>query len=590
MLPRSRLILIFAALLLALSAVSATQPASAADAAWRAHYYNNTNLSGTPVVVRDEANIDYNWGERTAAAPGVNLDNFSVEWKRNVDFPQAGIYRFTATMDDGMRVIVAGTTVIDAWTTGGTRTITAERYFNAGLTHIQVQYFDAILGAEARFSYQYVGPGSPAINNWRGEYFNNTSFSGSPASVRDDASINFDWGAGSPIPGVVNSDNFSVRWTRTLNFTPGRYQVSATTDDGMRIWMNNQLVIDQWRDQNVTTFTGEVTLPGGALPVRIEYYDRTGGAVARVSWTQVAATINNWRGEYFANISLSGNPAAIRDDANVDFNWGTGAPMNGMPDDNFSVRWTRNLSLTPGRYRFTVATDDGARLWVNNQLLIDRWYPRALTSDSAEIDISSGTVPVRMEYFEQNGSAEAHLSWTRLGASPSPNPTPLPGQGTATINTNQLNVRSGPGTTNTIITVVARNQVYPLAGYRNADGSWVMITLPSGAAGWVHSSYIVTSIPVSSLVVWTGSPSPTPTPAPVTGNATVATYFLNMRSGPGIGYPVVKVLAFGQTMTLQGRNSASNWVKVVLPDGATGWVHASYIRTSISINSLPIAG
>jgi uncharacterized protein YgiM (DUF1202 family) len=586
---RLRLIFVFMALLFALSAVAATRPASAADAAWRAHYYNNPNLSGTPVVIRDETNIDYNWGEGTPAAPGVNLDNFSVEWKRNVDFPQAGIYRFTATMDDGMRVIVAGTTVIDAWTTGPTRTVTAERYFNAGLTHIQVQYFDAILGAEARFSWQYVGPGSPSINNWRGEYFNNTTLSGSPVAVRDDANINFDWGSGSPVPGVVNSDNFSVRWTRTLNFTPGRYLVTATSDDGIRVWINNQLVVDQWRDQNVTTFNTEVTLPGGALPVRVEYYERGGGAVARVSWSPVAVTINNWRGEYFTNTSLSGNPIAIRDDASIDFNWGEGAPMGGMDRDNFSVRWTRNLTFTPGRYRFTVTTDDGARLWVNNQLLVDRWYPRGVTSDSAEIDISSSSVPVRMEYFEQNGFAEAHLSWTRLSAGPSPNPTPVPGQGTATIATARLNVRTGPGIGNTITTVVTRGQLFPLAGYRNADASWVMITLPSGATGWVHAAYITTNIPVSSLVVWTGSPSPTPTPAP-SGNATVATYFLNMRMGPGIDHTIVKVLAFGQTMTLNGRNSAANWVKVTLPDGATGWVHANYIRTGVNINSLPIAG
>ncbi|MDT8307093.1 MAG: PA14 domain-containing protein [Anaerolineae bacterium] len=587
---RFRFLLVFAALLLALVAVGAAEQASAADAAWRAHYYNNTDLSGTPVIIRDEANIDYSWGTRTEPAPGVNVDNFSVEWKRNVDFNQAGIYRFTATMDDGMRVIVGGSTVIDEWRPGSRRTVTVERYFNAGLTHIQVQYFDAVLFAEARFSWQFVSAGSPTINNWRGEYFNNTSVSGSPVAVRDDANINFDWGNGSPVPGVVNSDNFSVRWTRTVNFTPGRYRITATADDGMRVWINNQLLIDQWRDQTATTYTAEVTLPGGALPVRVEYYDHGGGAIARASWTAIAATINNWRGEYFNNTSLSGNPVAIRDDASIDFNWSDGVPVTGMARDNFSVRWTRNLSLTPGRYRFTTTTDDGVRLWVNNQLLIDRWYPRAVTSDSAEINISSSSVPVRMEYFEQNGFAQARLSWTRVNGGPSPNPAPLPGQGTATINTARLNVRSGPGIGNAIITVVSRGQVLPLAGYRDASATWVMITLPNGTTGWIHASYILTNVQVSSLVVWSGTaPAPAPTPAPA-GNATVATYHLNMRSGPGIAYNVLTVLDLGQTMTLLGRNSAANWVKVSLPSGATGWVHANYIRTTVSINTLPIVG
>jgi uncharacterized protein YraI len=587
---RLRFVFMFAALLLAMAAVSAAQPTSAADATWRAHYYNNIDFAGTPVVIRNEANIDYRWGELTPAAPGVNLDNFAIKWTRNVDFIQAGIYRFTATMDDGMRVFLDGATVIDDWIAGPTRTVQVERYVNAGSHLIEVRYFDVKLNAEAHFSYQYVGPGNPTINNWRGEYFNNTSFSGNPVSVRDDANINFDWGAGSPIPGVLNSDNFSVRWTRTVNFTPGRYRLTATTDDGMRVWINNQLFIDQWRDQVVNTYTADVTLPGGDLPVRVEYYERGGGAIARFSWTPIGSTITNWRGEYFGNPTLSGNPVAIRDDANVDFNWGTGAPMNGVPGDNFSARWTRNLALTPGRYRFTTTTDDGVRLWVNNQLLIDRWYPRTLTSDSAEIDISNSSVPVRMEYFEQNGFAEAHLTWARVSAGPTPNPTPIPGQGTATITAYRLNVRSGPGIGNPIITVASRGQLFPLAGYRDASASWVMITLPNGTTGWIHAGYIQTNIPVTSLVVWSSTtPAPSPTPSP-SGNATVTAYHLNMRIGPGIAYTVITVLDLGDTMTLHGRNSAANWVKVTLPNGTVGWVHANYLRTSIRISSLPIVG
>ncbi len=589
---RLRLVPLFAALLLALAAGGAARPTRAADAAWRASYYNNTNLSGTPVVVRDEAQIDYRWGTRIEPAPGVNVDNFSVEWRRNIDFAQAGIYRFSVTMDDGMRVLVDGATVLDAWTTGGTRTVTSHRYVSAGTHLVQVHFFDAVLFAEAHFSYQYVGPGSPPVDNWRGEYFNNTNLSGNPVVVRDDANVNFDWGNSSPVPGVVNSDGFSVRWSRTLNFTGGRYQITAAADDGIRVWINNQLLIDQWRDQTLSSFTTEATLPGGALPVRVEYYDRGGGAIARVSWTPVATTINNWRGEYFANRHLSGNPFAIRDDAAIDFNWGDGAPLAGMERDNFSVRWTRTLNLSPGRYRFTTTTDDGVRLWVNDRLIIDRWQPQALTTLTGEVDIAGSSAPVRMEYFDQNGGAVAQLSWARVVAGPSPNPTPtpVPGQGTATVTASGLNVRSGPGTGNRILTVIRRGQLYPLAGYRNAEASWVMLNLPSGEQGWVHVDYVTTSVPVSSLAVW-NAPAPSPTPPPAaTGNATVTAYHLNMRSGPGITHSIIAVLDLGQTMTLQGRNSAGNWVRVTLPGGAVGWVHTGHIRATVPINSLPVVG
>ena len=198
-----------------------------------------------------------------------------------------------------------------------------------------------------------------------------------------------------------------------------------------------------------------------------------------------------------------------------------------------------------------------------------------------------------MEYFDQNGFAEAHLSWTRVSAGPSPNPTPtpVPGQGTATVTASGLNVRSGPGIGNRILIVIRRGQVYPLAGYRNAEANWVMITLPGGEQGWVHANYVTTSVPVSSLAVWNAQPAPSPTPPPTaSGNATVTAYHLNMRSGPGITHSVIVVLDLGQTMTLQGRNSAGNWVRVTLPNGTAGWVHANYIRTNVQISSLPVAG
>jgi uncharacterized protein YraI len=94
-------------------------------------------------------------------------------------------------------------------------------------------------------------------------------------------------------------------------------------------------------------------------------------------------------------------------------------------------------------------------------------------------------------------------------------------------------------------------------------------------------------VPVSSLAVWGGPPTPTPAPA---GNATVSTYRLNMRSGPGVSYSVITVLDLGQTLTLQGRNSAGNWVRAALPSGAVGWVNGSYVKTNVQINSLPIVG
>jgi hypothetical protein len=78
------------------------------------------------------------------------------------------------------------------------------------------------------------------------------------------------------------------------------------------------------------------------------------------------------------------------------------------------------VNLSTGRYRFMMTVDDGGRLWVNNQLLIDAWRDQAVRTYIGEIDLSGGTVPIRMEYYEHTGQAVARLSWELVSPFPSP--------------------------------------------------------------------------------------------------------------------------------------------------------------------------
>ena len=571
-------------LLLAVMAF-ATLPGNveAADATWHAAYYNNMTLSGTPVVERQANNINYNWGE-DAPWPGVNADRFSIRWTRTVDLP-AGNYRFSATMDDGMRVWVDGALIIDAWRDSQQHTVTADRQLSAGEHTFKVEYYENGKNAVARFSWQLA---PVTIRNWRGQYFNNMSLGGQPVAVRDDANINFNWGMGSPLADLIPNDRFSVRWTRNIETGgAGRYRFSVTADDGVRLWVNNSLVIDQWHNQPATTHWADVDLPTGSIPVKMEYYENGGDALAFLSWTPLSApapvTINNWRGEYFGNTTLSGIPRLVRDDANIAFNWGDGPPASGFDRDNFSARWTRNIILPPGQYRFTVRTDDGVRLWVNDRLIVDQWHAHTVQSYSGEITLYGGPVPVKMEYFERTGLAEAHLSWTQL-TSP---PTGGPGTGTATVTAYALNFRSGPGTEHNAIGALGRGTVVNLMGYRSADSNWIMVARADGTRGWVHAAYVQTSVPVSSLIVWNGQ-SGGPGTQPGTVTATVTAYHLNVRSGPGTNYNILTVASLGSRLTLTHRNAEANWVRATLTNGTQGWVHAAYIQSSARISTLPV--
>ncbi len=123
---------------------------------------------------------------------------------------------------------------------------------------------------------------------WRGEYYNNTNLSGSPALVRMDAAINFDWGDNPPGSGV-NSGYFSVRWTTLAYFDAATYTFNVTTDDGTRLWVDDGLILDEWRDQAKKSFSATKALSQGYHSIRLEYYDAGEQALVIFNWSPAGA-------------------------------------------------------------------------------------------------------------------------------------------------------------------------------------------------------------------------------------------------------------------------------------------------------------
>jgi glucose/arabinose dehydrogenase len=117
-------------------------------------------------------------------------------------------------------------------------------------------------------------------------YFNNIDFTGTSVS-RVDSRINFDWGTGSPDP-AISPTTFSARYTGEI-FIPvgGTYTFYTNSDDGTRLWVNNQLVIDRWQDQAPTEVASTaLTLEGGRrYTIRLDYYNNAGGASNRLLWS-----------------------------------------------------------------------------------------------------------------------------------------------------------------------------------------------------------------------------------------------------------------------------------------------------------------
>ncbi|MBN1249801.1 MAG: hypothetical protein JXC32_19215 [Anaerolineae bacterium] len=268
---------------------------------------------------------------------------------------------------------------------------------------------------------------------WDVTYWNNISLSGKAAYTGVDGMLLHDWGERAPREGV-NADYFSARWTQAVDLEAGTYSFSMTSDDGVRLYVDERLVIDQWYDQASTTHVGEIALAAGRHRIVVEYYERTGSAVAILTWGSVPASVSGWRAVYHANPRLGSGcmppvistncRAIVRDDPVIDFDWGYGAPMVEMPADRFSVRWTRTVTFEPGTYRFTTRTDDGVRLWVDNHLVIDRWIDQAVTAHVATVTVG-GATPIAMDYYENGGIAAASLHWERVSGDPGPT-DPLP--------------------------------------------------------------------------------------------------------------------------------------------------------------------
>jgi hypothetical protein len=137
-------------------------------------------------------------------------------------------------------------------------------------------------------------PPSPPLNCYVGTevfigcYFDNVNFTDLVMVRNDGPLLNFNWGQGSPDPSI-GVDTFSVKWEGDFNFsTSGTYRFTTRTDDGMRVYVDGAILIDQWFDQPATTYTADKGLAAGPHRVRVEWYENAIDAVAALSWTLVS--------------------------------------------------------------------------------------------------------------------------------------------------------------------------------------------------------------------------------------------------------------------------------------------------------------
>jgi len=147
---------------------------------------------------------------------------------------------------------------------------------------------------------------------------------------------------------------------------------------------------------------GEIALP----PIPSEFFTPQGGKKGE----------KGLKGEYFNNQELKGEPTLSRIDKEINFDWGQGSSDSSIKPDHFSVRWTGKFqSPISGSCKFSITTDDGVRLYVDEKLIVDKWIDRAPTPDFFTLKLEKGrSYNFRIEMYENGGGAYAGLGWNGM--------------------------------------------------------------------------------------------------------------------------------------------------------------------------------
>jgi uncharacterized repeat protein (TIGR01451 family) len=276
---------------------------------------------------------------------------------------------------------------------------------------------------------------TPAGTGITGEYFQGNNFQ-QAEMVRTDARINFNRNIATP-DDVILPGAYSVRWTGQIEALHSEtYTFSARTNGGVRVWVNGQLLIDNFTAHPVAISSGTIALQAGqSYDIRVDYFQNNAGPSAiQLRWSSASqpnrvipksvlfpdntVTLPVGTGlnaEYFRSTKLT-RSVLTRLDRSVNFDWEAGTPDAAFRTEPFSVRWTGTFHPQFSEaYKFYTIADDGVRLWINGNLVIDDWTQHAAKTDASKpIVLQAGqNYDIKLEYFENTiAPASIKLLWS----------------------------------------------------------------------------------------------------------------------------------------------------------------------------------
>lgn len=427
--------------------------------------------------------INVTSGSPMSSEPGFPLENVGVRFTGTLKAIHAvgtQPYRIYIHADQNARIKLDGETVLESWTSafvstnfsidmiaGTSRSLAVEFWQTTGRALLYLEWsqpeFPRIRIPTHAYKIAsdpcgFVPPPPPsACQGLSASYFYDfppgASFENRvPETSLVRSQVNFYVDQGQPIVPTIPSFpvvNTGIRYTgRIESFScSNTCNFWVTADDGFRLWIGDQLLLDKWNTRSPTTFGPVAATFADPALIAIDYFRATGAGVLKLEWEipgvsprQIIPATSfsiatqscgyptvpprdpcaGLKTEFFYNFQARSFDGRTADrtltSSSIDINIPSGFPLlPGMPVESVGVRFTGALvppfSAGLKRFTFYVSSDDGVRIFFDDLKLVDRWsYGRR--NSSFEFTLEGGrNVDLRVEYFQQNATALLKIEW-----------------------------------------------------------------------------------------------------------------------------------------------------------------------------------
>ncbi len=307
----------------------------------------------------------------------------------------------------------------------------------------------------------------------------------------------------------------------------------------------------------------------------------------------------NWIATFFNTATLSGTSTSATFPSGINANWGTGTPVDGngtaiagIPADNFSARFTSTQNFVAGTYDFTLTYDDGARLFINGQLVVNDFNGGTLRSTVARVTLSEGVVSLVVEYVELVNTAAIQLSWTLVGSTTTaPTATSVPPATGSVEGVTGLAVRTAPYLGASLVAVARPANTYDIIAKSDLEPpfTWYLIRINDTQQGWASGRYLKVTGDLNAVQAQTTVFEQLDN-SPDTGVTGGVRSTMNMRVRPSQRSALIVQIPWGDTVQILNRTRqsfADYWYQVRY-NGRVGWILASFVAVNGDIGFVPV--